>query len=124
MKGVRVTGRPSIFHRAGSAVCRFLGDELAEAAVAFRIVQEGDVAIIENAEEFVPAYAVEAVVAIAARLVVIDAKQSAVTATLFSVAATTAGCPPRFSTQRRISSWLVVVLALDISLSFAGDGYA
>jgi hypothetical protein len=33
---------------------------------------------------------------------------------LFSVAATTAGWPPRFSTHLRIVSWLVVRFALDM----------
>jgi hypothetical protein len=50
--------------------------------VALRIVEEGDVVLVENSEEFVPRDAMEPIVVIAAGLIVIDPKEPAVTAFL------------------------------------------
>jgi hypothetical protein len=53
----------------------FLGHELAEPAVAVRVVQERAVVLVKDAEEFVPGNSAKPVVVVAARLVIINAEQ-------------------------------------------------
>ena len=68
------SGRP--FHCPCRLPVRgFLGHELAEAAVAVRVVQERDVVLVKDAEEFVPGNSAKPVVVVDARLVIINAEQ-------------------------------------------------